>query len=300
MFVLFKVIFLAISTAGIFGQNIATKNNDKEIDQYMEAVEQQPEQTQFNAPSQNSFYPSFGPFEHPPLGHSRPFFFNGQQEAAYSQRSNLPFQQQVSYDSPKYAGYKGDFAPVQQAGSNSDHVGLLGSGNFGVIRGGTFYNDNERGESSNNYDNDYYFHNGHGRPSFGYYNGASNNPRPYQHEQFANFRDFADINTPTDRQYSHYVVVYVNKNATKENQDNEKLKRPKNIIESLAMLDLETTTTEATIETELPLKVPEKKLSKSKRKLAKLLPEKKHNLKLKKKLEATLEGLNAEPLLALS
>lgn len=49
--------------------------------------------------SQNSFYPSFAPYENfHPLGHSRPYYFNQQQEGAYSQRSE-PFQQ--VFDAPE-------------------------------------------------------------------------------------------------------------------------------------------------------------------------------------------------------
>lgn len=42
--------------------------------------------------SEQTFYPSFGVFNNHPLGHSRPFYFNQQQEGAYSQRSQ-PYQQ---------------------------------------------------------------------------------------------------------------------------------------------------------------------------------------------------------------
>lgn len=239
---------------------------------------------------QSNFYPSFPPFQNQPLGHSRPFFFN-QPETAYSQRAQSPYNQHVAYESPRYSGYKDDSF---SSSTSSDSLGLLGSGNFGVIRGGTFYNDNEGQTSSYTDDYNSYLHNGHGRPSF-YFGGNknNNNPRPYQHEQFANFRDFADINTPTDRQYSHYVIVYVNKNGTKQ-QVMESVRKPKNIIESLALLDEtdETTTVSTTAE-----QVPEKKLSKSKRKLAKLLPEKKYNVK--KSNKKILRDLH-EPLLALS
>lgn len=70
-------------------------------------------------------------------------------------------------------------------------------------------------------------------------------------------------------------MVYVNKNGTKI----EEPKSPKNIIETLAQLDEQK---------------PAKKLSKSKRKLAKLLPEKKIRKKTTEKTE------NLDPLLALS
>lgn len=250
---------------------------------YMEPSEQT-EETHIDGhelQQDQTFYPSFSPFENPPLGHSRPYYF--QQEGAYSQRAVSPFQQQLSYDTYRGGG-GGGFTPNAAASS----YGLLGSGNFGVIRGGTFFSDND-GESSN-FEQQFspYYHNGHGRPSA--YFGGVPNPRPQQHEQFANFRDFADINTPS---YSQYVVVYANKNSSKhDDQSDKRIKGPKNIIEQLAMLDLEvtTTTTEA----------PTKKLSKSKRKLALLLPEKK--LK-RKQLEKTTTSSTIdlhEPLLALS
>lgn len=149
-------------------------------------------------------------------------------------------------------------------------------------------------------------------------------------QQFENFRDFADINSPSERQYSQYVVVYTNKNGTRTtitpNKDIEAkeptldetqhvridAKRPKNILESLALLDrAEAPSSDTKLDNmmiltrtlllpsydqgdiiEIP---PEKKLSKSKMKLAKLLPEKKHEARLVQKAKDM-----KEPLLALS
>ncbi|KAJ8954844.1 hypothetical protein NQ318_023407 [Aromia moschata] len=167
-----------------------------------------------------------------------------------------------------YSGYKDDeyhASPSSSASSSpspspSASADILGSGNFGVIRGGTFFNDNE-GEQSSYGDFSSYFHNGHGRPSF--YFGGPPNPKPQKHEQFANFKDFADINTPPDRQYSQYVVVYVNKNDTEPKIDMKQIvqqsHKPKNIIESLALLDLEPPTASET--------VPEKKTFKIQKKI---------------------------------
>lgn len=107
---------------------------------------------------------------------------------------------------------------------------------------------------------------------------GNTNPRPYQHEQFANFKDFADINTPS---YSHYVLVYVNKNGSTVEETPSKA--PKNIMERLAQLDLEK---------------KEKKISASKRKLALLPPEKK--VKSKSVTEKSKLDSDYEPLLALS
>lgn len=189
----------------------------------------------------------------------------------------------------RFSGYKGEFSSVAPAVPQETH-GLLGSGNFGVIPGGTFYADNEGGASSNYGEFDSYYQNGHGRPSFYFDKPAGT--KQYQQEQFANFKDFADINVPNGGQYSQYVAIYVNKNASEEakGKDTINIFRPKNIIESLALLDMETTTTvEPTAE---------KKLSKSKRKLAKLLPEKKWLVKKISNKVPTKEP--TEPLLALS
>ncbi|XP_031339542.1 uncharacterized protein LOC116168033 [Photinus pyralis] len=228
---------------------------------------------------EDPFYPSYSPFQSPPLGHSRPFIF--QQEAAYSQRPISPFQQQLSYDTYRGGGGSvGGYTPTE-----ASSLGLLGSGNFGVIPGGTFYNDND-GESSG-YENKFgsLYQNGHGRPSLFF--GRVAKSRPQQQEQFANFRDFADINTPS---YSQYVVVYTNKNDNqhKDNQDSDK--RPKNIIEQLAMIDQENSTTSR----------PEKKRSKGKQKLAALLPEKKWLAKQMSKSTTSSSVDLHEPLLALS
>lgn len=189
----------------------------------------------------------------------------------------------------RFGGYKADFSSDVQAVPKETH-GLLGSGNFGVIPGGTFYAENEPGASSHYDDFDSYFHNGHGKPSF-YFDKPSGS-KQYKQQQFANFKDFADINVPNGGQYSEYVAVYVNKNENNGNlpTTNSKDFRPKNIIESLALLDLEQRTS-----SELP---PEKKLSKSKRKLAQLLPEKKWLIKSSP--TKTPPKDSAEPLLALS
>nr|XP_022905200.1 uncharacterized protein LOC111417212 [Onthophagus taurus]XP_022911514.1 uncharacterized protein LOC111422545 [Onthophagus taurus] len=244
---------------------------------YMENDEN--EKLDVSQDSQN-FYPSFAQYNDQPLGHSRPFYY--QPETAYSHRPTA-YQQHVGFESARISGYKGDYYEDRSPNENS----ILGSGNFGVIKGGTFYNDKDSEEFD--YDGGYsFYHNGHGRPSF--YN---NNKRPSQHEQFENFRDFADINTPS---YSHFVVVYANKNGTKSKLAEEKLeitqekKKPKNILEHLALIDLEATERSVT-----------KKLSKSKVKLSKFLIGKKQKQPKnnQRKVVTTRTDL-FEPLLALS
>lgn len=240
----------------------------------LEPEQQQPptEETELQGKSQ-TFYPSYT-FNNPPHGHSRPFFF--QQEGAYSQRAGS-FRQNLAFEPSKYENFQRQRDTF--AASTDTNQGLLGSGNFGVIRGGTFYNDQDdisefAATRHNIYSNAQYYNNGHGGPS-SYYLGG--NPRPYQHEQFANFKDFADINTPS---YSQFVLVYVNKNQAHAKE--EKQKGPKNIMETLAKIDEETTK-------------PAKKLSKFKRKLALLPSEKKVRIK-----SVTEKSDLYEPLLALS
>lgn len=268
----------------------------------MEATELQEEKSSDDSKDAEAggqtFFPSFSPFGNQPLGHSRPFFF--QQEGAYSQRPSA-YQQQLSFEVPKFGGFKNEVFKSRAAAPSEkkETHGLLGSGNFGVISGGTFYNDNDKEATSyaggrDNDDFSSYYSNAHGRPSF-YFGGASN-PKPQKQEQFANFRDFADINTPASPAFSHFVVVYVNKNGTIVEPPAKQIIKPKNIIESLALLDLEVPTTTTT--SEAP---PTKKVSKSKRKLALLPPEKKKIKKseINKEIPAESKHLN-EPLLALS
>jgi hypothetical protein len=116
---------------------------------------------------------------------------------------------------------------------------ILGSGDFDVIQGGTFYPEGEH--SVRQKINDYYpggsntfgIKNGHGRPNTQAFKG----PRPYYPEDpFEHFRDFADINAGNDPAFSHFVVVYANKNATKPHPTHN---NPRNIFEQLQLLDEE-------------------------------------------------------------
>lgn len=186
----------------------------------------------------------------PPLGHSRPYFSAGHHRGEGSSGSR--------------------FSSLRSVGNFDQSI--LGSGDFGVIRGGTFYGENDPPfRDTGDYYN--YFHkNGHQRPHAATYVQRYT----YPEEQFANFRDFADINSPSDSAYSQFVVVYANKNSTEAHPN------PKNIFEQLELLD----------------KAEEKKnkgLSKHKAKLAATKLEKKYRKKLSPK-EADL----LEPLLALS
>lgn len=226
---------------------------------YYQRANYQPYQNQFGSIERSSddvvdpqpqaaqnFLPFFRDVQ--PLGHSRPY---------YTQESHR-FASNRQYDQS-----------------------ILGSGDFGVIRGGTFYQDNDppiRGLESNDYYS-FYKNNGHGHgPQAAPYTQAKYNS--FGDDQFSNFRDFADINTPTDPAYSHFVVVYANKNSTTSNHPN-----PKNIFEQLQLLD----------EEKAQEKQKKSSISKMKKKLALTKLEKKYKKKLGPK-----EGGEFEPLLALS
>lgn len=203
-------------------------------------------------PQQNYFPPAF--FRNvPPLGHSRPYYSS-----------------QESHGSRFGAGRSFDQT-------------ILGSGDFGVLRGGTFYQE-EDPPARNSYESDEYLgyfntNNGHGRP----HSSAFVPPKTfYPDDQFANFRDFADINTPTDPAYSQFVVVYANKNSTEPHPN------PKNIFEQLQLLDKEVTDEQQ--------KQKKNSISKFKKKLANTKLEKKY----KKKIGAKDTSNDYEPLLALS
>lgn len=273
------------------------------------------------------FFPSFAPiFPAPsPLGHSRPSVF---QEPAHSPRPTLLRPQHNSFQPISFGG--GSFRDNQYvhtaAAAETNSNNLLGSGNFGVIRGGTFYSDDDQAEASiyggsgnNEFFSPYYHsNNGHGRPAF-YNGGGATNPRP-QHNRgndfFANFRDFADISTPTKSSFSEYVVVYVNKNSSRHDDGHDEQgsvpgdSKPKNIIEQLKMLDHEDQEILTVPEEETPVipssEKPEKKgsstVSAAKLKLAAF--QDKFNKQKIKKIKATSPSTDPkdlyEPLLALS
>lgn len=222
--------------------------------------------TRDNAPESQNFFQSFAPLfgNNSPLGHSRPLL--------YPEHSFKPAFKTASYRDVPFSGA-------------SDNI--LGSGNFGVVKGGTYYAE-ERDDADFTSENEPYTYLGsstHGRVH------KKNPPPAFRNggDFFAHFRDFADITAPS-KSYSQYYVVYVNKNATVE--DSTRPKQPKNIIEQLTMLDSAS---------EEPLKANEStKQSKFKRKLAAHQSrdsEKEKSIKMK--LHDPPKEI-AEPLLALS
>lgn len=234
-----------------------------------------------------TFFPSFAN-----LFESRPNNFRlgfGSQEGAFSQRPNS-YRSLLNY--PLFGSFRnfdGFTKPETQASAplvDATNNAVLGSGNFGIIRGGTF---NAQNDEDSEFDSGFnsYYNNGHGQPSFGV--GYIANPRPnFNQDQFANFKDFADINTPSNAAYSHFVVVYANKNSTADEISEETRKvatRPKNIIETLESLD----------EKKSPPKISKSKLKLEATKLNKKEQWKKANSKY-----SSQKHDPEEPLLALS
>lgn len=179
-----------------------------------------------------------------PLGHSRPYY------SVYDPQS-------------------------RRANYRSAEQSILGSGEFGVIRGGTFYPEGEEPDA------DYH-------PVQKPYGDAFNDNR-WQFasdldKRFADFRDFADINTPRDPAFSQLTAVYANKNST----DPFPYPNPKNIFEQLQLLDKEVKEEER--------QQKKNTISKFKKKLASTKLEKKY----KKKLGPKESSGDYEPLLALS
>lgn len=203
-------------------------------------------------PESQHLFPSFSAI-FPPLGHSRPSFYpdpsRGYQVEGfrYTPRSN----------------------PTNiYTGVSSDDDGVLGSGNFGVIRGGTYYSGGAGDESAFLRGN-----NAHSRPY------RRPNPPPLYRgggDFFQGFRDFADITTPSKAAYSQYVVVYANRKGS----SNGVVGSPRNIMEQLELLEAED------------------KKSKAKRKLE-AHKEKERTVELRKKVKKSPKE-QFEPLLALS
>lgn len=165
--------------------------------------------------AEQNFFPSF--FRNGPLNaHSRPY------KSVQAQQANT-----------HAASIAGRYSTNVGRSNNFDQS-ILGSGDFAVVRGGTFYPDDEDRKYRFKSNDDFfgsYFNNGHGRPN------AETLKQPYYPEDpFENFKDFADINAGSEPGFSHYVVIYANKNSTKPHPSHPS---PKNIFEQLQLLDEE-------------------------------------------------------------
>ncbi|KAK1127143.1 hypothetical protein K0M31_003691 [Melipona bicolor] len=212
----------------------------------------------------------------------------------------VSFAEQQRYRPNRFLGYLQRDRGGYQTGTATAkdpllHHPLLGSGNFGVIRGGTYYPEEKENDeyatddSSSSLYNPYYHGGSRGRGNY------LRNPKPQPirgGDFFANFRDFADITAPPKSSFSHLSVVYANKNdssKTDATRTTGRITEPRNIIETLRMLEEEAKTSSEATTTEPP---PRKKQSKGKWKLAKM--------RQYEEDKARRSRMTVEPLLALS
>lgn len=216
----------------------------------------------------------------------------------------VPFAEQQRYRPNRFLGYlqrdRSSGYQTAAAATAKDpllHHPLLGSGNFGVIRGGTYYPEEKEtdeyaaDDSSSGLYSPYYHGGIRGRANY------LRNPKPQPirgGDFFANFRDFADITAPPKSSFSHLSVVYANKNDSSKSDaataTDGRITEPRNIIETLRMLEEEAKTSSEASTAEPP--PPRKKQSKGKWKLAKM--------RQYEEDKARRSRMTVEPLLALS
>ncbi|XP_059489921.1 uncharacterized protein LOC132205078 [Neocloeon triangulifer] len=228
-------------------------------------------------PDSQHYFPSFSSiFSNNPLGHSRPPVYDDPPTNHRPRHIPYALQQANSFDA--FASTNKDKATSKEQ-PTTDHS-VLGSGNFGVIKGGTFYEDDYDSGSSN----DDFFYYGGGRPSYSYNYRPSHGAASNGDDFFANFRDFADITAPKQGAFSELHVVYANKNGTLA--DVPAGGAPRNIFEQLQQLEQK----------------PPKKVSKSKNKLTKYQQKEASKVEWKKLKfqQSPKDYMYQEPLLALS
>lgn len=195
-----------------------------------------------------------------------------------------PFAEQQRYRPNRFLNYFQRDRGNYQAAATKDQQSLLGSGNFGVIRGGTYYPENKENDEysvDESLYNPYY-----SRARAQYYRNPKPQPIHSGGDFFANFRDFADITAPPKSSFSHLSVVYANKNGS---STGSRITEPRNIIETLRMLEEEE---RSDVEELSTTEVPRKKQSKGKQKLMKM--------KQYEEDKARRSRMSIEPLLALS
>lgn len=206
-------------------------------------------------------------------------FFPSFAELFANHRLSFAEQQQQRYRPNRFVGY---FQRDRNYQTKDQHS-ILGSGNFGVIRGGTYYPENKENDEysvDESLYNPYY----HSRGRAQYYRNPK--PQPIRSgDFFANFRDFADITAPPKSSFSHLSVVYANQNGSSTGRVTE----PRNIIETLRMLEEEERSNAEEVST---TEIPRKKQSKGKWKLMKM--------KQYEEDKARRSRMSVEPLLALS
>ncbi|XP_073829039.1 uncharacterized protein [Musca autumnalis] len=159
----------------------------------------------------------------PPLGHSRPYY----------QATEEPFfRTYLNQQHQKHFLTKAR----PQAFSHYD-ASILGSGDFGILRGGTFYSDEDLGYHQEG-TGDFYYSDASSNSHSGPATEGFIQKYTYPEEQFAQFRDFAELNAPSEADFSQYVVVYAAKNSTSP-KSQEPSHGPNNIFEQLQQIDAE-------------------------------------------------------------
>lgn len=169
---------------------------------------------------------------------------------------------------------------------------LLGSGDFNVIKGGTFYQVSDQHPISAY--REFYGNgngNGHQRP---YASPLVQKFPEVSSDPFFNFRDFADINVSNDAgQFSELYVVYASQNNTNlyskghEKHSSPKTKRIRNIKDQLDLIDDE----------EKILKLSKKKLKLRKSKKQEII---KNSTTTERPSIAKISGSDSDFMLALS
>ncbi|KAL4090067.1 hypothetical protein QTP88_024969 [Uroleucon formosanum] len=159
-----------------------------------------------SSPDSQQFLPAFGPLFGNLGHHSRP-------PRLYQEADYLP-----------------ELTPyLQTAAASNQENAMLGSGNFGVIPGGTYYAAGETASVSDPY---LYDGNSHGRP-----HRFSGNPRPSAFRDpddfFAGFRDFADITAPTKSSFSQYHMVYAPMEELPSSEEKVKSKKKRKLNKHL-------------------------------------------------------------------
>ncbi|XP_078048945.1 uncharacterized protein LOC144476171 [Augochlora pura] len=251
----------ATATATATAKSMSDQNAENTADAGQTEEASDPENKSLETESQN-FFPSF---------------------AELFANHRLSFSEQ-RYRPNRFLGYfqrdRSGYQPASTTAKDAQHP-LLGSGNFGVIRGGTYYPEEKENDE---YPADDAAYNPYYRGRANYYRNPK--PQPIRGgDFFANFRDFADITAPPKSSFSHLSVVYANKNGSETGRISE----PRNIIETLKMLEEES---QASLEATTTTEVPRKKQSKGKWKLMKM--------KQYEDDKSRRSRMSVEPLLALS
>lgn len=186
------------------------------------------------------FFPSFpappspylNPFASTGGGFARPPLFPGPTANRAPSRFHPQFGHK--YNHPQTNRGPGNAYPAESH-DRYLHTNLLGSGNFEVVRGGTYYGDDDDGyhhtggtgpaHYHQEDDDSYFHHNGHSAP-------YRNNPSAGGGDFFANFRDFADINPPS-RSFSHHHETVADADPHGSSSHEHTLDQPKNILDKL-------------------------------------------------------------------